>query len=436
VNLDPAIYGPALGALVAGLGAGAWLARAMPSSEAEGEKVLREGRIDDLSGTHEDAVSALRALEQEQHKLPDTEYHRQRKELLGRGADALRELDEGVTIRDPLAERVEALEAQREALGDAAVDAALAALRGEQTPVRGSSAVTGALWTLALLAVGGGLWWQLSGDATLRAEGGSMTGNAATASAPPPAPRPDHPDKARWQAALDADPADVMALNGLTEVAIAERDLPLAMELSGRALEVDPANLDARTHRAVLQAAVGMGDKAFEELAAVRASAPDYSKAWVYTGLLALDQNRLPLAIEALSRAIELEPERADFLAARLRAAKAQASATSEVLVSGRIEAPGLSPSGTEILFVSLREPGGGPPLAALRLPPAVPTDFAVTRADLIAMGGAPRPVPPQVVLTVRLDGDGNPMTRDGPASEPVTVASGTEGLQVTLVAP
>ncbi|TNE86166.1 MAG: hypothetical protein EP330_23055 [Deltaproteobacteria bacterium] len=437
MNLDPAIYGPAIAAMIGGLGAGAVLAMRMRASEAEGQQVLRQGRVDDLSGTREDAVDALRALEQEKDKLPEGEYLKQRKELLSRGAEALRELDEGVQVNDPMAERIAALEAQRETLGDAAVDAAIAALRGGSAPAprSGGSAMVGALWTLGLLAVAGGLWWQLSGDARPRGAMGSMTGNAPSEAAPPP-PRPEHPDKARWQAALDANPNDLAALNGLTEVAIAERDLPLAMELSGKALEVEPKDLDARTHRAVLQAAVGMSDLAFEQLAEVRTEAPEFSKAWVYTGLLAMDQGRLELAEEALIRAIELEPTRADFLAARLEMVRAQASATQDVLVSGRIEAPGVTPTGSEILFVSLRDPAGGPPLAALRLPPTLPTDFVVTRADLIAMGGAPRPVPAAVMLTVRLDGDGNPMTKDGPASEPQTIAPGTEGLQLTLTAP
>ncbi|MCO4744241.1 MAG: hypothetical protein KC912_05595 [Proteobacteria bacterium] len=432
MTFDWALYGPPLAAMVGGLCAGLVLAWRMPASEQEEQEVLRDGRVDDLAGARDDAVSALRALEQEAGKLDEAEYALQRRELLERGASALRELDSGVQVADPHAASVAALEAQRETLGDVAVDAAIAALRGEKPkPKPSSSAWVGAAWTTALVAAAGLLWWQLSGDAAPRPEMGSMTGNSAAAPAPPA--RAEHPMKAQWQERLAANPQDLEALNGLTEVAIADRDLGRAMELSGKALEVEPTDLDARTHRAVLQAAVGMGPKAFELLAEVRAEAPDFAKAWIYTGLLALDQKNYALAEEALTRAMELEPDRAEFLSSRLAMAKQLGSATEEVLVSGRVDAPGIEVAGTEILFVSLKDPAGGPPLAALRLPPTVPTDFTVTRADLIAMGGRPRPVPEQIVVTVRLDRDGNPMTKDGPTAEPVTVTPGTGDLSFSL---
>lgn len=427
MTFDWTLFGPPLTALAGGLCAGIVAASVMPSSRSEEAGVLKAGRIDDLSSTREDAVAALRALEQEAAKLPEEEYTRQRRELLERGAAALRELDEGAELTDSQTERIAALEAQRPALGDVAVNAAIAALKGK--PARsGSPAWVGAAWTVTLVAAAGVLWWQLTGEAAPRQE---MMGAAAPA--PAPAPRPDHPMKATWQAKIDANPNDLEALNGLTEIAIGERDLGLAMELSGKALEVEPKDLDARTHRAVLQAAVGMSPMAFEILAEVRAEAPDFGKAWVYTGLLALDQKDYALAEEALSRAMVLEPDRAEFLASRVQMAREMSAATQDVLVAGHIEAPGIEINGNEILFVSLRDPAGGPPIAALRLPPELPTDIVVTRANMISMGGPPRPLPEQVVVTVRLDLDGNPMTKDGPAAEPVTIVPGTSDLVFVL---
>ena len=181
---------------------------------------------------------------------------------------------------------------------------------------------------------------------------------------------------------------------------------------------------------------MGLSDRAFELLAGVRDENPEFSKAWVYTGLLALDLGRYDLAEEAMEQAIKLEPDRAAFLAQRLAEAKQMSQASSEVLLTGTVSAPGITPSGTEILFVSLRDPAGGPPLAALRLPPTLPAEITVTAADLIAMGGAPRPVGPEVQVTVRLDTDGNPMTRDGPAAKPVVVPKGSTGHQFILQAP
>lgn len=91
-----------------------------------------------------------------------------------------------------------------------------------------------------------------------------------------------------------------------------------------------------------------------------------------------------------------------------------------------------------QAVFVSVKDPSHpGPPLAAKKLAPGpFPLAFTLTDADLMGMGGA-RPVPATVALTVRLDGDGDAMTKD--ASEPIatveTAASAT-GLTLTLATP
>src|SRR5688572_25342576 len=70
------------------------------------------------------------------------------------------------------------------------------------------------------------------------------------------------------------------------------------------------------------------------------------------------------------------------------------------------------SVSQAKTLFVSVRDPAGGPPLAALKLEPGpFPLKFAVTEANAIPMGGVARPFPAKVDLTVRLDADGDPLT-------------------------
>ena len=83
----------------------------------------------------------------------------------------------------------------------------------------------------------------------------------------------------------------------------------------------------------------------------------------------------------------------------------------------------------------SLRDPAGGPPVAAVRLPPGpFPMTFEVTSANLIAMGGA-RPVPATLDLSVRIDTDGNPMTRTDaePSFMAKAVAKGTSGIDAAL---
>lgn len=84
------------------------------------------------------------------------------------------------------------------------------------------------------------------------------------------------------------------------------------------------------------------------------------------------------------------------------------------VLASGVIELPKDAKAKGKLVFVSLRGVGGrGPPIAAQRLPAGpFPMAFEITEANVVAMGGAKRPVPDEFVLKVTLDEDGNPMQK------------------------
>lgn len=86
-------------------------------------------------------------------------------------------------------------------------------------------------------------------------------------------------------------------------------------------------------------------------------------------------------------------------------------------------------------LFVSVKDPAGGPPLAALKLAPGpFPLAFSITEANAIAMGGAPRPFPAAVLVTLRLDTDGDPLTKEGlPEAVLTGTKAGSTGLSVNL---
>ena len=86
-------------------------------------------------------------------------------------------------------------------------------------------------------------------------------------------------------------------------------------------------------------------------------------------------------------------------------------------------------------LFVSIKDPAGGPPLAAKKLPVGpFPMTFEVTSADRLPMGGS-RPTPDAVDVTIRLDFDGNAMPRaDGePAATFAAMKTGTAGIAAIL---
>ena len=112
------------------------------------------------------------------------------------------------------------------------------------------------------------------------------------------------------------------------------------------------------------------------------------------------------------------------------------AKAPASVLAEGVLELPPGAEAKGALVFVSLRPVGGGgPPIAALRVPAGpFPMAFSLTSENVIAMGGAARPVPDEFVLKATLDVDGNPMVK---SPDDLTITSqmkkGTMGAKLVL---
>jgi cytochrome c-type biogenesis protein CcmH len=259
------------------------------------------------------------------------------------------------------------------------------------------------------------------------------------------------PRLAELQKVVDANPTDLGALNRLTAAAIAAEDMATALKSNQRAMELNPEDADARTYNAVLKAFIGRKDEALLQLEEIGRAFPNRSAAFVYRGLLLLESDPATalVAFEAAAK-VDPNPEIQQMIeVARRRAAAGPggvpgaqsvpppgaspgsapgapasaaggsadgAAAGGEVLASGTIKlADPARAAGKSALFVFLRAPGGGPPFAAVKLPPGpFPMDFSITRANLIPMM-AGRPLPPTLELQARLDADGNATTRDDP---------------------
>ncbi len=483
MTIDWSEWGPPLAVLVAGLIGGLAYARATRGSDLEQREAERLGRREDLRRAKDGTLEALRALEFDRTKLDPEDYDAQRKALLAMGADALRGLDEvgpGPTpdaskpAHDEQQQAARALlESQRATLGDEAVDAALAALDAKSRratsapetdePPAVSPAWQGAAWALLAVALIGTLWWNLGGSATERGDG-SMTGNTTPSggmgSAPAtPGAEPEWPGKRELEARLAADPGDLGALNDLTEIALGQQDLSRAMTLNSQARTVSPDDPDARVYFALLRMSIGQVDEALTDLDAVLAQHPTHGRALAYKGLILLNQGQPDAAATALQQAIDAGAPGRPALEQELIRARAMAmggdappapmptaphppldpAPAGDALLAGTITVPvdiAGRLSGSEVVFVSLRDPAGGPPLAALRLPPGpFPLAFRVKPSDVISMGGAPRTVPETVDVSVRIDLDGNAMTRsDGePSFTQQGVRVGTTELGVAL---
>lgn len=445
-----------------------------------------EGRKQDLSDSRRIVVEQLRQLEAEQDKHTPEDYAREREALLAVGSQAARQLQEQfpsspgpatVVTRTvissggwtaggtqageatspasspPTMGPQEALAMRLRLERDADPRAFEAAMRTLGLSSSGgiSGEMRGAMYTLGVLGLIAGLYTMASQDARSRAPGMSMTGGDGVASpsmneaAQAPAAAAD-PTSIALQQQLEANPDDLDALNQLTEISLLNQDMSTALDLNMRARKVAPDDPDAGVFHGVLLAMIDRREEAYTTLDGILQTHPDHLRALVWRSLLALGDDP-SLAVTLMERAVALDPDPrlTDLLArARERAgavggAPAPAPAPAEappVLVSGTIElAEGANPEG-QLIFVSLKNAARpGPPMAAVKLPPGpFPLLFEVTAKDLIPMA-AQGPLPATVQLTVRLDSDGDPMTR--PDTDPSAVLSdlapGTTGVTLQL---
>lgn len=439
MNFDSSKWGLPLAVLGAGALFGVIRAIRARGSDRDARTIAGEGKRNDLEEAHAMAVRALRDLEAEKDKLAPDEYAQQRADLLARGGSALRQLEEGnsETVSQLAPDLVATLRAERERLGEDGWNAALAAAglapaAAPQAPAGLAPEWRGAAWMFSIFAVIGALYWSAQEQAAPRTEGAPMTGGTAT-----PAPPPSAEEQA-LRAKLESNPNDLESLNRLTVLALTNSDLNGAMQWNSRAVEAAPKDPDARTFRAVLRAATGMGDTALTLLDEVLAESPEHTMALVYKGLIALEQGKNDVAIGALEKALALDPPNPSFLEAKLAQARGQgpmempngaapsAAGPAEPIASGTITLdPSVDASTYQAVFVSVRDPAGGPPLAARKLPPGpFPLEFSITTADRLPMGGD-RPLPSVVNVSVRLDADGDAMSRSD--AEPTVQFTGTK---------
>lgn len=447
MTFDWSEWGPPLMVLAAGVGAGVVIAALLRGSDEEAKKIEAEGRRLDLEHGKEAVLRALHDLELERDKMSPEDYVRERQVLLAQGADAMRGLerpDVAPPTTAPVAddglsaEVIAALDAERRRLGDAKWrDAVLRLAGGAPRPTGLAPEWKGALYAFGVVLVGVLLYVAAGGASVDRREGASMTGNQELGSGPQADPTATARADARqkWLDALEADPQNLEALNKLTTLALADQDAATAMQFNERALAVAADDPDALTQRGVLQAMMGMPDKALDTLARVLSQHPDHPMANVYQGLIAMDAGRPELAVPAFEKALALGAANEPFLRAELAKARAAAGGSggdapagtgADLLVSGTITidnaVAGAAPL-AKSLFVSVRDPAGGPPLVAKKLPPGpFPMTFTLTTADRIPMGGD-RPLPEAMDVYFQLDLDGNPMSKAD--NEPLATAKG-----------
>ena len=341
--------------------------------------VTRRDPVAEAWARKESLVDQLRALRADRNKLSNQSYQQSWDTLLTAAAEALRNAEQMA----PPTPR----------------------LKTDTSPLAANRIGRRIIWGVMVLAFFIGLGAVLQTATSDRTQGGTMTGGSqvtGTAMAE---------QLATLEATAKAEPTNIAPLNRLAHLAIQQGDLGKAMTWMDQARALDPDHPEVRTHLAILQASVGMTERAAQELEASLSIDPNFSEALFWKGLLALRGGDREAAVTALEAALENAQDRESRVMATQALAEARRPPATVKLRGQLTLAPEASAPQTGVLFIMVRAAAEaqGPPVAAVRLnPKGIPGSFVVTDRDIM-MGG---PWPEQVWIEARIDADGNPSTK------------------------
>jgi len=316
--------------------------------------------------------------------------------------------------------------------------------------------------------------------ASERVEGGSLTGNTGPAggptassepaSAPPMKAAPD-PALKPLRDAVEANPEDIDARLTLIRAQIGRRRYIQAYEGASEVLKVAPNHPQAKTFLAIVRIEMGMSAVAVKLLTEALELDPTLVEALIYRGVANMQTGEAQAALDDWAEATKIRPDSAAVLQPLIERA--------EGMLDGSIKPPqptghppagqglpsGHPPTGAKqapaaaaapvppgpparitvdladgaeartgaILFVIARPQGvtAGPPAAVKRLTVGTfPVEVTLTNADMM-MGGT---LPQAIDVTVRVDGDGDPLTKnDGVRGQASGVIVGGKTASLTL---
>ena len=372
------------------------------------EQDANEARVAELNAKKDQLMEAIRELDADKSKMSDTAYLEQREQLLSEAGQVMAALD-----------------------GD---------VKTEMEP-QAPQQVSSQMW---LYVLGSLAFFMLLGKLIVdysapRQEGGVMTGGEMPSQSEAELMsqfeewgKLREQRQAAAKAELEQNPKNIDALNILTYDVLLMRDMQSAMTYMEQVRNIDPKDPDFMVHLAILQMSVGMTDRSEIGFAQALQARPNMQKALLWKGYMLSATDAKTEAL-ALLQSIEGEfsiPEEQYFyegLIADLNKPPA--------LISGIVDAQGDMPSGT-LFVIARRSPAGGMPVAVQKVPnPAFPMKFELGPTDMM-MGGE---WPEQIYLEIRLDRDGNAMTKaDGDVNSEVQgpLPKDSHELSVTLVAP
>lgn len=444
-----------LGGLVIGAVAAVLVARKSRGAEKRDKKSpAREELSDlqlelrDLEAKKEDLLKQLREMEDTSAKREPAQLAVERWETELLTAETLREIDR-LTGRTS---------ASRARVPSADKDS-------PETEAGPAGGIKGFVWGVASAAAIGALVVFVSQSASHRAEGGSVTGGQQMSGNP--TAQPD-PGLERAIAAVNAHPDNIDARVALAYEYLLREDFMKVFEETQTVLEKNPDEPRALTYQALVRLMMGQAETSTEMLERAVSIDPEFLESRVYLALTYSQSGRFDDAMAQIEEAktrhpsevAKLEPVVAELEARRAsgvvtppgQGENPHKSAVPAPPTSGSVKAPSPVPSGPGTvsgtisladgvsvtpgspIFVIVREigAGGGPPVAVTRLIAGqFPTPFQVSAANSM-MGDD---LPDTMTIEVRVDLDGNAMTRDegAPTGLAESVASGSSSVNIVL---
>jgi cytochrome c-type biogenesis protein CcmH len=224
---------------------------------------------------------------------------------------------------------------------------------------------------------------------------------------------------------------DTAALLQEGKQAFERQEFAKAIEAFKKVLARDPNQPEAHTYMGLILVQAGHGDGALMAFEKALAIAPNYPMAlWGKGMVLYQDKKDYPAARVVLEKLLQLMPPGNEHKEIAKVLAEMPASGTSSPAtvtavpkstvsgqtISGKISVdPKLKSkiAGQASLFIIVRQSGGagGPPLAVKKIDkPTFPVTYAIGSENVMMQG---MPFTGKVVITARLDKDGNAITRE-----------------------
>ena len=289
-------------ALLAGVALGGLVAWRTRRSAAESWD--KDDNLADLEERLAHLVAALRDLDEQATRLVPTTYAAQRAEFEARAAAVIRQ-------REQLRGKSAAASKGREVVSDTSPTMQFFAARPQ---------LRGALWGGGTVGVLLGLYMMVTHE---------QRPTAPQAAPPIAAAQASGSDSDAEMLALSKflrdNPDDVPATVRLAHLLMRATLLTQAQEVNDRALRLQPQNVEARVHAAVLRAGDGETTAALHDLATLAKESPKFAEVWFFRGMLAMRSGDKTLMLDSFRQFIALSPAgpQRDRISKMLQAAEA-----------------------------------------------------------------------------------------------------------------